>query len=73
MLKNFIEEGFNKLATKLNDRHEKLLDKGCTFKKMTQQNVDKVQIDYENTCEAITTVFTGNYSEFIFCLPILNF
>ena len=73
MLKKFIEEGFNKLATKLNDRHKKMLDKGCTFKKMTEQNVGKVHIDYENTCEAITTVVNGNYTALIFDFFILNF
>ena len=73
MLKKFIEEGFNKLATKLNDRHKKMLDKGCTFKKMTEQNVGKVHIDYENTCEAIKTVVNGNYTALIFDFFILNF
>ena len=73
MLKKFIEEGFNKLATKLNDRHKKMLDKGCTFKQMTEQNVGKAHIDYGNTCEAIITVFTGNNTVYIFDFLILNF
>ena len=55
---------FNKLANKLNDRHEKLLGKKCTFKQMTQLNLGQVHIDYENTCQTISTVFTGNNSEF---------
>ena len=54
------EARFNKIANKLNDRHEKLLGKNCTFKQMTQLNMGQVHIDYENTCQTLGTVFNGN-------------
>ena len=54
------EARFNKIANKLNDRHEKLLGKNCTFKQMTQLNFGQVHIDYENTCQTLGTVFNGN-------------
>ena len=50
---------FNKLANKLNDRHEKLLAKNCTFKLMTQFNLGQVQIDFDNTCQTFETIING--------------
>jgi len=48
---------FQKITSKLNDRHEKLLKKGCKFNQMTQLNFGAVFINYDNTCETIDTVF----------------
>ena len=55
---------FNKLANKLNDRHEKLLAKNCTFKLMTQLNLGQVQIDFDNTCQTFETIINGKISRF---------
>ena len=51
---------FNKLANKLNDRHEKLLSKNCAFKQMTQLNLGQVHIDFDNTCRTFETIINGS-------------
>ena len=54
------EARFNKIANKLNDRHEKLLGKNCTFKQMTQLNLGQVHIDFDDTCQTFETIITGS-------------
>jgi len=51
---------FNKLANKLNDRHEKLLTKNCRFKQMTQLNLGEVHIDFDDTCQTFETIINGS-------------
>ena len=51
---------FIRLANKINDRHEKLLEKDCTFEKMTKLNLSQVHIDFDNTCQTFETIINGS-------------
>ena len=51
---------FIRLANKINDRHEKLLEKDCKFEKMTQLNLSQVHIDFDNTCRTFETIINGS-------------
>ena len=52
---------FNKLCDKLQARHERLTDAGCSWPMINTPIFNAQFVDYENTCETSTKLIQGNY------------